>query len=60
MKIIKADNFDRDTESDYLVCDNVGEYYGNLIVDLLNANNKNEENYFRLVSRDYKLKVWEP
>lgn len=61
MKIIAVDNFDREYVSDHLVCENVSEYYGNAIVKFLNREGGDYSSYFyRLVSDDHKLHVWEP
>ena len=61
MKIIGTDNFSRDHVSDFLVCSNVNEYYGKLIVDRLNEiNGDTGPRYFQLVPDDYVLYVWEP
>ncbi len=61
MKIIAVDNFDNESVSDHLVCENVSEHYGNLIVKFLNREGgDNSPNYYRLVSDDHKLYIWEP
>ena len=61
MKIIAVDNFDNESVSDHLVCENVNEHYGNLIVKFLNSEGDNYSPYFyRLVSDDHKLYIWEP
>jgi len=61
MKIICVDNFDRDYESDYLVCENVEEYYGKEIVEFLNNKHSGNESpyYYRLVEDEYKLYKFE-
>lgn len=63
MKIISTDNFQRDYKSDSLVCENVSEYYGEMIVKFLNKKNEDDEhnpNFYRLVENDYKLYKFEP
>ena len=61
MKIIAVDNFDRDSESDELIAENVPEHWANRIVSLLNEKvGRMSRDYFRAVSDDYKLYVWEP
>lgn len=61
MKIICIDNFDRETKSDILICDSVTDYWGTLIVKLLNQNTRQEsDQFFRLVTDDYKLYKFEP
>jgi hypothetical protein len=61
MKIIATDNFSRDYVSDYLVCENVNEGYGNMIVDILNRRNGDDgPRYYRLVPNDHELYKWEP
>jgi len=37
MKIISKSNFDNEFVNDVLVCDNVNQYFGQKIVDLLNS-----------------------
>lgn len=60
MKIIAIDNFDRDWVSDALVCENVNEYYGKIIVDYLNERvGENSQNFYILKEDDYKLYVYE-
>ncbi len=61
MKIIQIDNFDRDYISDVLVCENVNEFYGKIILDFLNKNHSTDtgQNYYRLVENDYKLYTFE-
>ncbi len=61
MKVIASDNFNRDNVSDFLVCGNVCEYYGNLIVKFLNDREGEYSPYFySLVSDDHELYIWEP
>jgi hypothetical protein len=61
MKIICTDNFDRETENDSLVCENVNEDMGNKIVSLLlSEEHEHSPNFYKLVPDDYKLYVWEP
>ena len=61
MKIIASDNFARETVSDYLVCSDVSEYYGNLFVDVLNSRGGvHSPRYYRLVPDDHVLYTWEP
>ena len=60
MKIIKVDNFDRETVSDFLVAENVNMFWGALIVELINTGHRNSPDYFRLVENDHVLHVWEP
>lgn len=59
MKIIAIDNFDRDWVSDILVCENVNEYYGKKIVDYLNKEVGDSQNFYILKEDDYKLYVYE-
>lgn len=61
MKIIASDNFSRDYVSDSLVCENINEGYGNMIVDFLNRHNGDDgPRYYRLVPDDHALYKWEP
>ncbi len=62
MKIICKDNFDRESFSDSLVCEKISEYYGEIVVNFLNANLSGDysPNFYRLVDDDYELYKWEP
>ena len=61
MKIIAKDNFDRETVSDWTVCDNVNEYMGAVIVEFLNRQDGTNSSWFyALVTDDHKLHTWEP
>lgn len=61
MKVIGTSNFDEETTSDRLVCENVNEHYGKIIVDALNTRGGNYSMYFyKLVPDDHKLYEWEP
>ncbi|PYE51534.1 hypothetical protein DFQ00_102328 [Paenibacillus barcinonensis] len=62
MKIICKDNFNRESENDNLICENVSEYYGNMIVDILNEklSGDHSSDYYELVDNDYELYRWEP
>ena len=53
MKLIGRDNFCRDTVSDFLIAENVNEYYGKLIMKTLNTDYSNT--YIVLVEDDYVL-----
>jgi hypothetical protein len=57
MKIIQVDNFQRDVHDDVLVCENVNESYGNLIVNVLNHKYSGEHSsvFYRLVEDDHEL-----
>lgn len=56
MKIIKVDNFGRESVADQLIAENVNEYWGNDIVDMLNSKQHEESsNYFRCVDDNYVL-----
>jgi len=57
MKIIATDNFGRDIIADQLICENVDEYYGKKILELLNEKDGGDyaDSYFQLVENDYKL-----
>lgn len=61
MKIICVDNFNRDTHSDRLVCENIDKFYGEIVVKSLNDKLSGEYSgsYFRLVEDDYKLYKYE-
>ena len=56
MKIIGKSNFDLETESDILICENVNEYYGNKMVEYLNSiGGSNSTYYFKKVEDNYVL-----
>jgi len=62
MKIIKVDNFGRDSVSDELVAENVSQFYGEAITDFLidRFSGASSSDFFRLVPDDYKLYHFEP
>ena len=56
MKIIAYSNFDNPTVSDILIAENVNEFYGKKIVEMMNEKmHKNERMILKLVVDDYKL-----
>jgi hypothetical protein len=57
MKIIAVDNFDNESVSDLLVCENISDYHGNLIVKFLNDREGDYSPYFYRLVSDY---IWEP
>lgn len=59
MKIVIKDNYDRAHISDTLVATNVNLYYGNLIVNTMNDCSPDGDDFYMLVSDDYKLYVFE-
>ncbi|MBE7896150.1 hypothetical protein G7L40_20395 [Paenibacillus polymyxa] len=62
MKIVCIDNFDRESVSDKLVCENVSEHYGNAIVDFLNEKFSGDysSDFYKLTDDKYELYKWEP
>lgn len=57
-KIIGCDNFNRESEAEWLVADNVrSEEIGNVLVDALRAkySGDNSPTWFKLEKADYKL-----
>jgi len=62
MKIIEVDNFNRDTHSDVLIVEKVSKKHAKMVTDALNAKDSGFDSpvYFRYVSDDYKLYIWEP
>jgi len=62
MKIIRKDNFDRDTVSEHLIAENVSPFYGRIIVEALNEelSGDNAPDYFKLVPDSHKLYTYEP
>ncbi|MED3440285.1 hypothetical protein P4393_12540 [Bacillus subtilis] len=61
MKVIAVDNFNRETVDDILVCENVNEYHGNMIVEMLNKrlSSRHSLTYYRLVEDNYTLHKFE-
>lgn len=56
MKIIKVDNFGRESIADSLIADNVNEYWGKkIILFLLDELHDDSPYYFNLVDDDYVL-----
>ncbi len=60
MKVIGVSNFDLESVSDILICENVSKHNGKRFVELLNQNGEHATYYYRLVEDDYKLYVFEP
>lgn len=60
LKVIAVSNYDDETMNDSLICDNVNEYYGKIIVDRLNSMYPEGRMFYKLVPQDTKLYVWEP
>ena len=57
MKIIKADNYNRELLNDELIVENLDKEKGEKIVDELNKLNRDDEIYYQLVKDDYELFV---
>lgn len=57
MKIIKIDNFDRESISDVLVATNVSNYYAPIIARMLNKalSGVSSQNFYKDVEDDHKL-----
>lgn len=61
MKIIGTSNFDNESVSDFLVCENVNEHWGQRIVKLINEREGENSSYFyKLVPDDHELYEFEP
>ena len=61
MKIIIKSNFDSESISDVLVCNNIGEFFGKKIIDGINSSEEQDSiYYYELVSDDYKLYSFKP
>lgn len=63
MKIISVDNFNRETVSDTLVCENIeAKQYGDCMVEALNNKFSGETalRHYRLVPDDHQLYKFEP
>jgi len=56
MKVIGVSNFNNESVADLLVCDNVTEYFGDIIVDHLNEiTSEDDTYYYKMVENDHKL-----
>ncbi len=62
MKIIKKDNFDRDSVSDVLIAENVPQYWAELIERVLNETlgGPTRDVWIVATPDDYKLYVYNP
>ena len=63
MKIIRIDNFDRETVSDVLVANRVPKHYADTMVEALNKEfspGDYSQDFFRVVEDDYKLYKFKP
>ena len=63
MKIIGADNFDRDNVDDVLVCENLTEQRATFIVRALNivyCKSDHSPTYYKAVDDNYKLRSFTP
>ncbi len=62
MKIIKVDNFDRESISDVLIATNVSDYYADVIVEMLNKilGGIHSSAFYRAVEDGYKLYEFAP
>jgi len=55
MKIIGVSNFDNESAADILICENISEYFGNIVVAYLNEiAGEYDDYYFKLVDNDHK------
>jgi hypothetical protein len=57
MKIIKKDNFDRESIADETIAENVEDYYAGLIVDFLSRTRASDYSdwVYKAVPDDYRL-----
>jgi len=61
MKIVATSNFNLDDYSEYVICDNVNEYWGKKIEKLLVADMTDRDSAFPVLKEDdYVPFVWEP
>jgi hypothetical protein len=61
VKIIRHDNYDRETRSDFLVATGLNSYYATWIVKLLNDDpNRDDSDYYRAVYDDHVLYEFKP
>lgn len=61
VKIIRVDNFARETLDDSIVCENVNDFYGKAIVNYLNGKYSGDHSpdFYRLVDDSYELYKYE-
>jgi hypothetical protein len=61
MKVIGKSNFDNESVSDVLVCENIKQSYADILVKTLNARDGEASTYYYCVVPDnHKLYKWEP
>lgn len=60
MKIIGISNFDNDSISDILICENICEGYDKAIINFFNDRADHQTYFFKIVADDYKLYKFEP
>jgi len=61
MKIIAKSNFDLETFSEYIIADNLNQYYGKLIEKFLQDKVKEDDAVYPiLVKDDYEIYEWQP
>lgn len=61
MKIIRVDNYDRETRSDALIATGLNSVYATWIVDLLNSDPKRDDSdYYKAVYDDHVLYEFKP
>lgn len=62
MKIVARSNFNKDTVSDFLVCENINRTHGKMAVELFNDQLGGDYGIYcyTLQEDDYELYFWEP
>jgi len=62
MKVIITDNYDRETVSDVLLCENVTPFNARRIAKAMNQvfSGNHSDEYFQAVEDDYVLQVYDP
>ena len=60
VKIVRRDNFNRESISDCLVAENVSAYYAQKITDCLNVMFKGGMDFYTVESDDYVLYEFKP
>jgi len=62
MKIIKVDNFDKESIPDVLIAENVHKFYVKIIVDFLNEKYSYDMSpiFYKAVDDNYKLRKYIP
>lgn len=62
MKVVRVDNFARETVDDKLIADGLSSNDAEAMAEKLNKEQSGPDSpvYYRVVADDYKLREWEP